>query len=107
MRIILPTATTLIHCGDCDGGTFAPVTADARTWTCDKCGHTVNDRDVKANLDEHEWLGSAFIAKGEVRLAYTTRPADCMTCGTSNHLHFSVRLGDTMPATFIDCPEGD
>ena len=102
-----PLGVTVIECSECDAGTYAPVSLNSREYTCDNCGHDITDVDIVRHLDDGEHLTRTFIAQGEVRLAVTTRPDHCSTCGSWNHLHFSVRIGTTMPCTFAPCPEED
>lgn len=102
-----PLGVTVLICSDCGTGAYAPLSINSREWTCDDCGHDVTDDDIANALDPGEHLTRTFIAEGEVRLAWTTRPDNCSTCGSWNHLHFSVRVGDDMPAVLIPCPEED
>jgi hypothetical protein len=105
--ITAPRGVTVIECGDCEGGTFAPVSLNSREWTCDQCDHDITDDDIAGHLDDGEHLTRTYIAVGEVRLAWTTRPDNCSTCGSANEHHFSVRVGDDMPSNLIPCPESE
>jgi hypothetical protein len=106
-----PSRVTVLECTQCDGGTYAPLSVHADVWTCDNCGHDISaQRDIRPYLEPDEHGGTprlteTFIAEGEVRLAWTTRrTTSCTTCGTTNGLHFSVRVGNDMPAHLIPCP---
>jgi hypothetical protein len=104
--IAAPLGVTVLICSTCGTGSYAPTPNCPTVWTCDECGHDIVPA-LDIDLDPGEVLARHFIAKGELRLAITTRPGTCGTCGSANHLHFSVRVGDDMPANLIPCPESE
>lgn len=104
--ITAPRGVTVLECSECEGGTYAPRSLNSREWTCDQCGRDITDDDILGHLDDGEHLTRTFIAEGEVRLAWTTRPDNCSTCGSWNHLHFSVAIGHN-PTVLINCPESE
>ena len=109
--IVLPPTTTILACGDCDGGTFAPLDADPNVWTCDTCGHDITRGDITPNLEPGERLGVAFVDTHAARLAVTTAPwsGTCLTCGAGNPSagHHHVRYGTTIPSDLRPCPESE
>jgi hypothetical protein len=101
----LPKTTHVLSCSQCEGfGTYRADSLDASVWTCDTCYHDVHADDIRRSLDYGEYLTTAYLTEGEVRLAWSTRLRGCHTCGSTNDHHFSVRVVNDMPARLIPCP---
>lgn len=66
-------------------------------YACTRCGHTIGWETYWPTVTGDR--EPAIIAD---RLA--TVPRRCSGCGSQNALHFSVRVGDEIPARFTTCP---
>lgn len=96
----MSTTLTPVGCSECPGGLYS------LSGTCDHCGHKVAREDITPHLDANETLTDTYVIRDGVRM---TRLAVCRTdacecCGSISAAHFSIRVGDDIPARFQPCP---
>jgi hypothetical protein len=98
----MSTRITALSCSECPTGEYR--TSDVQgTFVCKACGYAVHRSDVDRYLDLNERLTTRHNNTSTPDVVIIRTEA-CECCGSISNGHFSVRVGDSLPATLIPCP---